>query len=205
MFQTAAGITVPFPERIKEAFQAYEKSIRFHISFEKLGALLEEFIERLEEPLFFVLQIPLTRDEEQALRPGEVIPAPGWIASPHDKVCYLDGQSKERIRAILRQYGELLLNDGISQFAVASHSTKEEMFVMKYKLTDIYCERPEAYFGLLEKYGLTRTDQLLTVWDTFSRETPGETRRMEIGGMTAFEVYEALAKEGMYQAKIVDR
>jgi len=204
MFQTAPGVTIPFPEKIKEEFQRYEGSIRFNLSYEKLGAMLDDFLAQLEEPLFFVLQIPLTQKEEQALRPGENIPAPGWISERHDKVCYLDGQSKEQIWAILRQYGELLLADGMSQFAVASHATGDEMFIMKYKLVDIYCEQPQKYFALLEQYGVARTDKLLTVWDTFSREAGGKTRLIEIDGITAYEVYEALAKLGMYEAKIVD-
>jgi len=204
MFQTAQGVTIPFPEKIKEEFQVHDGSIRFHLSFEKLGPMLDDFIMRLEEPLFFAMHLPLTRDEEQALRPDEDISAPGWINKFHDKVCYLDGQSKEQIQAILRQYAEVLLADGMSQFAVASHVTGDEMFIMKYKLVDIYCEQPQYYFGLLEKYGVTRTDKLFTVWDTFSRDAPGQTRLAEIGGITAYEVYEALAKQDMYEAKIVD-
>jgi len=204
MFRTAPGVTIPFPEKIKEESQVHEGCIRFHLSFEKLGPMLEDFIVRLEEPLFFAMHLPLTRDEEQALRPEEHIPAPGRINKPHDKVCYLDGQSKEQIRAILREYGEVLLSDGMSQLAVASHVTDDEMFIMKYKLVDIYCEQPQGYFDLLEKYGVTRTDKLLTVWDTFSRDAPGQTRLAEFGGITAYEVYEALAKQGMYEAKIVD-
>jgi len=202
MFQTASGVTIPFPEKIKEEYQVYESKIQFHLSFEKLGATLEDFIARQEEPLFFVLQIPLTRDEELALCPDGVFPEQGWTA--HERVCYLDGQSKEQIRAILRQYGELLLNDGMSQFAVASHATWDEMFIMKYKLVDLYCKQPQKYFDLMESYGAPRTDRLLTAWDTFSNETPGRTRRVEMDSMDCYDVYAALVKEGMYEAKIIE-
>ena len=202
MFQTASGVTIPFPDRIKEEYQVHEKSIRFHLSFEKLGAMLEDFIARQEEPLFFVLQIPLKRDEELALCPDGTFPTEGWIV--HDRVCYLDGQSKEQIRAILRQYGELLLNDGASQFAVASHVTWDEMFVMKYKLVDLYCRQPQKYFDLMELYGVARTDKLLTVWDTFSNETPGQSRRVRMDGLDCYEVHAALVKEGMYEAKVIE-
>jgi len=201
MFQTAAGITIPFPEKMKEEYQVFEKRIQFHVSFQKLGAMLEAFLARLEEPLFFVLQLPLTRQEEEALgaKTGQCL-----TGSPHDKICYLDGQSKERIRAILRQYGELLLNDGISRFGIASHVTHDEMFIMKYKLVDIYCGDPSKYFDLMEQYGLIPTGKLLTVWDTFSRKTPGQARCIEMNGITVYEVYDALVKLGMYEAKIID-
>lgn len=68
MFQTASGVTIPFPERIKEEFQVFEKSISFNLSFEKIKPLVDEFIDQLIEPLFFVLEIPLSLDKNYLLR-----------------------------------------------------------------------------------------------------------------------------------------
>ena len=66
MFQTAPGVTIPFPERIQEQFQVYEgQSIQANISFEKLKPLITEFYQSIPEPLFFVLQIPLSIQEER--------------------------------------------------------------------------------------------------------------------------------------------
>jgi len=197
MFQTAFGVIIPFPEKMKEAFQLIEHGLRFQVSFEKLGAMLDEFFAQLEEPLFFVLQLPLTQQEEEARY--QTCEGPF-----HDKVCYLDGQTKEQIREILRQYGELLLNDGISQFGVASHGTGDEMFVQKYKLVDIYCHDPQMYFNFLQKYGLKQTDKLLSPWDTFTHETPGNSRAIEINSIQVFDVYDALVKLGMYDAKVIE-
>ena len=53
----------------------------------------------------------------------------------HQEVCYLDGQTRNQIDSILNSYGEILLEDGISQFAIASHVNHEEIFIQKYKLT----------------------------------------------------------------------
>jgi len=195
--QLAAGITLPFPEKIREEFQVYEHCIRFHISFEKIGAMLDEFLAQLQEPLFVVLQLPLSRQEEEALRME-------GAETLHQKVCYLDGQTKGQVQEILRQHGELLLNDGISQFGIASHATHDEMFIQKYKLIDIYCGNPQAYYEFLKKYGLVRTDKLLTAWDTFSRKTPGEARSIQINGIRVYEVYDELVKQGMYEAKIIE-
>ena len=59
MFQTASGVTIPFPEKIREQFQVFEgRAIRANISFGKLKFLLTEFYHSLPEPLFFVLQLP---------------------------------------------------------------------------------------------------------------------------------------------------
>jgi hypothetical protein len=197
MIQTAFGITLPFPEKIKEEYQLYEHSVMFYVSFEKIEPMLNEFIRQLEEPLFLVLELPLSQAEEEQIRQSDADPF-------HRKVCYLDGQTKEQINKIIQRYGELLLNDGMSQLAVASHVTKDEIYIQKYKIISIFCYEPSKYIDFLKKYGLTQTDALVTPWDTFTRETPGEVRSVEMNGISVYEVYDELVKMGMYEAKIVE-
>lgn len=196
MFQTAPGVTIPFPEKIPEQFQVYEgQSIRANISYEKLMPLLTEFYQSLPEPLFLVLQLPLSMYKEQQLGYDQIL---------HQEVCYLDGQTRGQMDALLHAYGQLLLDDGISQFAVASHVNHEEIFIQKYKLTDLYSPAPRRWIPLLQRYGLTETDHLLTVWDTFSPETPGECRRISRNGLDAYGIAERLKQRGMYRAKLVE-
>lgn len=197
MFQTASGVTVPFPTMIKEEFQVYESSILFNLSFEKLKSLIEEFINHLSEPLFFVLEIPLSQQEELELQKGDFHPL-------HKKICYLDGQSREQIKAIFHIYGDLLLNDGISQFAIYSQIARDGIYIQKYKVVSIYSDNPEKYFEFLASYRLARTNDLLTVWDTFSYESPGEVRKIEINGMDIFDVHDELVKIGLCVAEIVE-
>ena len=197
MFQTASGVTIPFPERIKEEFQVFENRILFNLSFEKLEPLVEEFLDQLLEPLFLVLEIPLSQQEESELRKGD-------IHSFHKKICYLDGQSKDQIKAILNKYGTLLLNDGLSQFAVYSHTTKDGIYIQKYKIISIFSNMPTEHIQFLKNYGLAQTDNLINAWDTFSYETPGEAWRIEINGIDIFDVYDDLVKMGMYIAKIAE-
>ncbi|MCL2562540.1 MAG: hypothetical protein FWE08_00675 [Oscillospiraceae bacterium] len=197
MFQTASGVYIPFPERIKEEFEVFENRILFNLSFEKMKPVMGAFLEQLTEPLFFVLELPLMQQEEEELRKSESDPF-------HKKVCYLDGQTKDQIKDILVKYGDLLLHDGMSQFALASHVTGDEIYIQKYKIITIYSKNPTAYITFLEKHGLVQTDNLLTVWNTFTRDTPGSTRRIELDGIDAFDVYDELVKLGMYDAKIVE-
>ena len=196
MFQTAPGVTIPFPEKIQEQFQVYEgQSIQANISFEKLKFLLTEFYQSLPEPLFFVLQLPLSIQEERQL---------GYDKILHQEVCYLDGQTRNQIDSILNSYGEILLEDGISQFAIASHVNHEEIFIQKYKLTDLYSLSPRHFIPLLQRSGITETDHLFTVWDTFSQETPGECRRISMKGLDVYDIAERLKEQGMYRAKIIE-
>ena len=196
MFQTAPGVTIPFPEKIQEQFQVYEgQSIRANISFEKLKSLLTEFYQSLPEPLFFVLQLPLSIQEERQLGHDKIL---------HQEVCYLDGQTRDQMDSILNTYGQILLEDGMSQFAIASHVNHEEIFIQKYKLTDLYSPSPRRFIPLLQRYRLTETDHLFTVWDTFSQETPGECRRISIQGLDAYAIAERLKEKGMYRARIIE-
>ena len=196
MFQTAPGVTIPFPDKIQEQFQVYEgKSIYANISFEKLKHILTEFYHSLPEPLFFVLQLPLLMHEERKMGDSNTF---------HQEVCYLDGQTKSQIDDIMEKYGQILLEDGMSRFAVASHVNNEEIFIQKYKLTAFYSSFPRRFIPFLKRYGLTETDNLITVWNTFSQETPGECRRVSINGFDVYDVAEQLKKQGLYRAKIIE-
>lgn len=196
MFQTAPGVTIPFPDKIQEEFKVYDgKSIYANISFEKLKPMLTEFYHNLPEPLFFVLQLPLSIHEERKLGDSNTF---------HQEVCYLDGQTKSQIDDIIEKYGQILLEDGMSQFAVASHVNNEEIFIQKYKLTAFYSSSPRRFIPFLQRYGLTETDNLITVWNTFSQETPGECRSVSINGFDVYDVAEQLKKQGMYRAKIIE-
>ncbi|QAT49311.1 hypothetical protein EQM14_05690 [Caproiciproducens sp. NJN-50] len=196
MFQTAPGVTIPFSNKILEEYQIFEgESICANVSYEKLSALVTNFYQALPEPLFLVMQLPLSIDEENKMGFEEIL---------HQEVLYLDGQTQSQIDTIMTSYGQLLLSDGLSQFAIASHQSHEEIFIQKYKVVSIYSETPERYAVLLTKYGLHKTDHLITAWDTFSKDYPGECRRICIEGLDAYNVADILKKQGMYRAKIIE-
>ncbi|MGW8114001.1 hypothetical protein ACVS9P_02260 [Caproicibacterium sp. NSD3] len=196
MFQTAPGVTIPFPNKILEKYQIFKgESIFANVSYEKLSALVTDFYRALPEPLFFVMQLPLSIYEENKMGFREIV---------HQEVLYLDGQTQSQIDTIMSSYGQLLLSDGLSQFAIASHKSHEEIFIQKYKVVSIYSEMPEKHVGLLTKYGLHETDKLITAWNTFSPDYPGECRRICMEGLDAYTVADILKKQGMYRAKIIE-
>lgn len=177
MFQTAAGVTVPFPDKLREQYQLDGDTITCNLSFEKLSDFIHAFYAALTEPLFLAIH----PDAEQ------------------DEVWYLDGMTKKQLTMILDGYGELLLQDGLSAFAIGSLATEEELFVQKYKVLSIYSPRIGRFAKLLERFGVTRTDRLVTAWDTFSKEHPGEAQRLEIAGQTVPDMIRELQKIGMYK------
>ena len=76
----------PYPDQIREEYEVREgHSILANISFPHLRPLVEEVFHSLPEPLFFVLQLPLSVQEEQLLRYPR--------GQAHQEVLYLDNQS----------------------------------------------------------------------------------------------------------------
>lgn len=177
MFQTAAGVTVPFPEKLSEQYQRDGDTLTCNLSFEKLPDFVRSFYAELEEPLFLAIH----PDAES----GEV-----W---------YLDGMTKKQLTLILDGYGELLYQDGLSAFAIGSLVTEEELFVQKYKVLSLYSPQNGRFEALLERFGVVPTAHLVTAWDTFSAEHPGSASRLEIAGQTVPDMIRELQKIGMYK------
>ena len=196
LFQSAPGTTIPFPEDIQEKFQIYEdQMIRANISFEKLLPVLTDVYQSFPEPLFFALHLPLTLPEEQQL---------GQANKLHEAVYYLDGQTQEQIRDLLQNYGSILLADGFAQFAIASHSSHEEIFIREYKVTEIYASSPRRFVPILQRRGIYETSRLTTVWDTFSQDSPGTRKSLTINGVDLYTVAEQLKEKGLYRAKTIE-
>ena len=64
----------------------------------------------------------------------------------------------------------------------------------------IYTENAEAYFSFFNRFGIQKTDKLITAWDTFDAEHPGECIRYvsEETGKTIYDIPEAYKEYGMY-------
>lgn len=177
MFQTAAGVTVPFPDQLREQYQVDGNNVTCNLSFEKLSDFIHSYYASLTEPLFLAIH----PDAEQ------------------DEVWYLDGMTKKQLTMILDGYGELLLQDGLSAFAIGSLATEDELFVQKYKVLSIYSPAISRAEKLMARFDVPRTDEIVTAWDTFSEQHPGSAQRLEIAGMTVPDAITDLQKIGMYK------
>ena len=110
MFQTAAGVTVPYPEKLSEQYLREGNTITANLSFEKLSDFIHAFYAELDEPLFLAVHPDAEADE----------------------VWYLDGMTKKQLTMILDGYGELLCQDGLSAFAIGSLTTEEEPLLRQF-------------------------------------------------------------------------
>jgi len=203
-FQLAQGVSVSNLEGIHECYEVIERphpsdgqpfySFAINISIEKLSPLLIDFCKGLEEPGFFLCEIPTSQQEELELRQSEQDPF-------HKNVYYRDGCSRHELLRLLEAYGEWFIQDGMSCFGFASHNSKDEIFVGKYKITNIFTRNAERYKALLAQFGIPQEAQIKTVWKNFCHEAPGECSLFALKGRTVYDIVEEMQKNGLYLAE----
>jgi len=138
------------------------------------------------------------RSEERKLRKSDSDPL-------HADVYYWDRCSKKTLTDIMDEYGELLLNDGMSCFGFASHISKDEIYIGTYKITNIFTADPQRYHQMLADLSIPYEDCIKTVWENFSSENPGEIKRIQIRGKDVYDLIEELQGKGLYWAERRER
>ena len=145
--------------------------IRVNVSAENIAPYFLKLIQILEEPGFFVIELPVSKTEEKALRKKDSDPC-------HKHVYYLDGITHNKAFRIFNQYQHLFVNDGMVNFGFGS-ITHEEVFVGAYKIFEIYTPEPEKFLNLFESMSIKRSECLKTVRNNISPDTPGERCTIE--------------------------
>jgi hypothetical protein len=83
----------------------------------------------------------------------------------------------------------------------ASHISKGEIYVGKYKLTNLFTRNLERYRSMLEVLHIPQEEQIKTVWKNFSHNTPGECGLITHEEKTVYDVIDDLLQNGLYLAK----
>lgn len=201
-FELPLGIDIPDISGLKSGYKQSDENrgcITALLSAEVLLDFIRGFTEAMDEPIFFFLELPCTADEEKELRKKDE-------REFHYKLYYLDNCTKPVIRAILKTYGSMLVNDGICRFGFGGNESGDELYVQSYKVMSIYCGNAQLErrtIGLLEKCGAQKEKDLLTPWDLLSPYNSGTCVRAEEDGINAYDIPELLADAGMYFAETV--
>lgn len=185
-FKLTAGVDVQLPDGFCSAYEENENGFGAVLSAEKLLPLVRGFVDILAEPVFFFVELPKNVEDEDG----------GFERD----VYYLDNCTLPVARAVIKRYGDLLVQDGISCFGFGSHATNEEVYCQSYQQISLYCpENKQKAKALLEGLDVKQTDKLVTMWDSFSEDTPGTSIRIELNGENVFDIPENLKSEGMYK------
>lgn len=191
MLNIIKGCTVPFPERLSEAYEVGERTIRANLSVEKIGSAVERFITwHKRETLFLFLELPTNLADE-----------PEPERHLHKDIYYLDNLTVPEARELMAKYGELLIQDGMSSFGFGWQERGDEIMLERYNLVTTWSRRPRKYQPLFEELGLGEVEKLTTAQDTFDNEHPGSTSLYRQGELDVYALPELLKEQGMYFAE----
>ena len=195
MLNLVKGHQVSLVENLFESFtKLTEHHLMANVHAEKILEVFQHFIVIHDEPLFFILELPVSIDREKVI-------AKNIIKESHKDVYYIDGCSREECLALLIRYGDLLVNDGLSKFGFGGHKSHDEIMLDSYNVVTIYSKELSKFNDFFEPHNIQFVEELVTAWKTFSKTSPGISEIYESNGKTVYDLPEELAKWGIYLAE----
>ncbi len=195
MLNMVKGCMVPKAGELSEGYELKDKYIIANVNVEKIMDVFGHFIVmHKDESGYFILELPVKDSEETQIRPGVV-------EKTHKHVYYIDALKPEECIAILSRSGELLINDGISYFGFGYPESGDELMLDKYNVMTIYSPEIGKFEGFFEKHGIERAKKLITAPETFTMDSPGVARLIEVGGKTVYDLIDEYKDWGIYKAE----
>ncbi|HEU6191461.1 TPA: hypothetical protein VVR97_002180 [Streptococcus pneumoniae] len=195
MLNLVKGHRVSLVENLFESFtKLTEHHLMANVHAETILEVFQHFIAIHDEPLFFILELPVSIDREKVI-------AKNIIKESHKDVYYIDGCSREECLALLIRYGDLLVNDGLSKFGFGGHKSHDEIMLDSYNVVTIYSKELSKFNDFFEPHNIQFVEELVTAWKTFSKTSPGISEIYESNGKTVYDLPEELAEWGIYLAE----
>ena len=94
-----------------------------------------------------------------------------------------------------------MINDGLCSFGFGCHQSNDEIMVGKYNVVSVFTQNKDTYDGFFEEHGIPFVGQLITAWDTFSQDNPGESFRVDTDGRSVYDIPEIFKDWGIYLAE----
>lgn len=195
-FKLVQGVSVEKYDTVHSAYSVDDNGIYATVSGDLIYPLLKELVKLLEEPVFFFIEIPCSEIKEKEVRKSKSDPL-------HYDLYYLDNCTLSVAEAILKRYGQILINDGLCRFGFGSHKTEEEIYCMKYQTFSLY-GKTEKFGSVFKRFDIPCESDFATLWDTFSNDSPGISSAVEINGETVYDIVENLKSEGLYLSGVIE-
>lgn len=163
MLKMIKGVKINDADKLNEEYAFKENSFIANINADKILKIINEFVDMQEEPLFLILEVPTSKDNEYIK--GNI------INQTHKDVYYLDNMSIPFVKELLKSFGKLFVNDGMSQIGVGNHITNAEIIKGKYNVVTIFKGKDnlDKYQKLLENNNIKKVEELVTAWNFFTQ------------------------------------
>lgn len=190
------GIDIADVSGLENSYQIHENGcVSAVLGADKMMEFLYDVTKKMAEPVFFFLELPLSDEEEKELHEKNKF-----------RLFYLDNCTKEVVGAIIRTYGELLVNDGLCRFGFGENELGGEVYVQSFNVISVSAQSKKLFDGavdVLKKCGAHKTENLITPWDVLSQQNQSVCAAVDEDGFTVFDIPEALKDAGMYFSQIV--
>ena len=185
---------VPCPEKLFEEYETTENAIYANVNTSKVLNMMSSFIDMHKEPLFFILELPCKENDD--ITRSKLL----YNTSADCDVYFIDGLNETQAKQILDALGNFLIKDGMNTFGFGGHESHEEILFGRYNVITLYTKDAEKYYDFMSCFGIKKTEKLVTAWDTFSQEHPGECRLYvsKETGNTIYDIPEKYKPYGMY-------
>lgn len=198
VFRVVRGNHVSCLDGIEEGYiiSKYNDQYRvtINVSAENIDNVFRCLCSKVRTPGFLLLEHGTNAKIEKELRRSDSDPF-------HKDVYYLDGLEYESFLQLYGKYKELLINDGEINFGFGAHVGVDEVFVGPYKIFTIFTDDVDKYLNTLFSIGIPRKDELKTVWENLTHESPGGRATVEHNGIDIYKMVELLASSGLYLAE----
>ncbi len=191
MLKMIKGCKIKTANILHQQYMKHSDFLTANVDADNIEDVLRHFILEQHGPIFFILELPCSVDEEKEIGSGGL----------HKNVYYIDGLDSDRASLLLLSVGDLLINDGLCVFGFGSHFGGDEIMAGKYNVVTIYSKAPEKYTGFFERHEISQTENLITAWDTFTHENPGVSEKYEINGKDVYAIVDDLKDWGIYLAE----
>jgi hypothetical protein len=194
MLELKQCCSVPFPEKLFEAYEIKDNVIYANVNASKVIDMIKRFVCMHDEPVFFILELP--RKDYDGITESKTLKN-----APEDfDVYYMDGMNAQNACDCLDAIGAFLVGDGMNTFGFGCHQSQEEILFGKYNVMTVFAKDPDAYRPFMESFEIPYTDKLITAWDTFDAQHPGECELCisPNTGKTIYDIPELYKDFGMY-------
>lgn len=192
MLEMVLGCSVPRSDLLYEQYDIDGNYITANVNACKIADVVRHFITMQNEQLFFILEIPTSADEEAKLRESDEFPL-------HTDVYYIDRLTVDQALFLMKQYGDLLINDGMSEFGFGvCGSFSTEIMIHRYNVVSVYSKNPTQYADFFDSHNIPKVKRCFTAWQTFSNDNPGQCSRTDRDGISVYDLPEKLKDWGIY-------
>lgn len=193
MLKIIKGVKINDANKLNEEYVINKNGFIANINADKTLKIINDFVDIQKEPLFLILEVPSNKENENIKN--------NIIEQTHKDVYYLDNMSNPFAKEILKLFGNLFINDGMSQIGIGNHITNAEIMTDKYNVITIFNgkDKPKKYKELLNNNDIKQVNNLVTAWDFFTESNYGECNRIDEDGKSVYDVIDVLIKEaGLY-------